>query len=274
LIRPVDQSPRAVDFNIGDFLCITGVADGKGVLLKKLAKNKDIAAWEQRICSMSRRPPGCEISKAAVKALMSSGSNWMTSYVTGMSHLTVCPTERLLEKIMDRYREKLDAVNLSARERIQLILTIMLNQEPIIFQTFPQSEGWPFPAYVGACGRFVAVESGYQPLDEYLEETWSVRAYLAQKVLLIAKRFTDNKSQYGLYWTHVSYATFAVNEDSLDVVMVDGRNIMVVDLYQIKQDRKRNWDNPLYSQFDSCADKYVFTVFGLAMQFSCVCERM
>jgi len=194
---------------------------------------------------------------------VASGSQWLTSYLTGMSNLTACPTERLLEKIMDRYKEKLDAISLSARERIQLILTIMLNQEPIIFQTFPQSEGWPFPIYVGACGRFVAVESGYRPLLEYYGAAWSFRASLALKLLLIAKKFTDNKSQYGLYWTDISYATFAVIEVSSDVVVVDGRSIMVVDLYQIKEDQKRNWDHPLYSQFDNCVDKYVINAFGL-----------
>jgi len=241
-------------------LCDTGVADGKAVILKKLASNQVIAVWEERICSLAHQSPGCEISKAAVKSLTASGSKWLTSYVNGMSYLTSCPTERLLEKIMDRYCEKLDAINLSARERIQLILTIMLNQEPVIFQTFPQSEGWPFPTYVGACGRFVAVESGYRLLHEFYEATWSDRAHLALKLLLIARKFTDNKSQYGLYWTDISYATFAVNETSLDVVVVDGNSIMVVDLYQIKEEKRRNWDHPLYSQFDNCIDKYVIIV--------------
>jgi len=238
-------------------VCNTGVADGKAVMLKKLAKDRDIAAWEEHICSLAHQPPGCEISKAAVKALMASGSKWLTSYVTGMSNLTACPTERLLEKIMDRYKEKHDAINLSARERIQLVLTVMLNQEPILFQTFPQSEDWPFPTYVGACGRYVAVESGYRQLHEFYNAAWSIRANLALKLLLIAKKFTDNKSQYGLYWTDISYATFAVSEVSLDVVVVDGHNVMVVDLYQIKEDQKRDWDRPLYSQFDNCVDKYV-----------------
>lgn len=238
-------------------LCNTGVVNGKDVVLKKLGRHEEIVTWEERICSLAKQAPGCDVSKAAVKALMASGSNWLTSYVTGLSSLTVCPTERLLEKIMDRYVEKLDAIDLSARERMQLIVTIMLNQEPIIFQTFPQSEGWPFPKYVGACGRFVAVESGYRPLHEFYEAAWSDRANLALKLLLIAKKFTDNKSQYGLYWTDISYATFAVNEVSLDVVVVDGRNIMVVDLYQIKEDKKTNWDHPLYSQFNNCVDRYV-----------------
>ena len=229
-------------------------------MLKKLASNQDITAWEEHVCQLARQSGGCEVNKAAVKALMASGSRWLTSHVTGMSRLTACPTERLVEKIMDRYKEKLDAINLSARERIQLILTIMLNQEPIVFQTFPQSEGWPFPAYVGACGRFVVVESGYRPLREFYDAAWSIRANLALKLLLIAKKFTDNKSQYGLYWTDVSDASFGVHEVTLDVIVVDGRNILVVDLYQIKEDQQRNWDRPLYSQFDDCVDKYVVNV--------------
>jgi Protein-kinase domain of FAM69 len=225
------------------------------VTLKKLGRNRDIEAWERRICSSAGQQEGCDVSKAATKAFTASGTKWMVSHLKGMSNMTACPTERLLEKLMDRYREKLDAIDLSARERIQLVTTIMLSQEPILLQAFPRSEGWPFVGYVGACGRFVAIEAGWTPLYEFLDESWLVRARLALQVLAIANKLTDNKSQYGIYWTDVGFADFGVDDATGNVVVVNGRNLMVVDRYQIKEDKKTGWDEPLYSRFDDCHDR-------------------
>jgi hypothetical protein len=232
----------------------TGVVNDKVVLLKKLGRSDALRSWETRLCLMGRQPSGCNVGQAAASSLMASGSRWMTPHVTGLSNMTHCPTERLLDKIMDRYKEKLDAIDLSARERIQLVTTLMLNQEPILFQTFPRSEGWPFPSYIGACGRYVAIEAGdMRPLYEFHDASWSVRAKLAKQLLSIASKLTDNKSQYGIYFTHVNYGTFAVSESTLEVLIVDGRSLMVVDQFDVKHSHNtENWDKPLYCQFDEC----------------------
>ena len=232
---------------------LTGVVDGKEAVLTKLGRNRDIKHWEHRLCLMAHEPDGCDVSHAANKALMNSGTDWMTDYLKGVTNFTACPTDRLIEKIMDRYHEKLDAVDMSARERIQLISTLMLNQEPVVFQTFPRSEGWPFPAYLGACGRFVAIESGLKPLHEFYDEPFTDRARLALKLLNIARKFTDNKSQYGIYFTNIGYGSFAVDQKTGDVLVVDGRTLMVVDLYQVKEDKKSDWDEPLYCKFEDCS---------------------
>lgn len=243
----------------GDFYLYnkTGMVNGRSVTIKKLGRNGDIVEWERKICSLAGQGEGCDVSSAAARSLMASGTQWMVSHLKGLSNMTACPTERLLEKLMDRYREKLDAISLSARERIQLVTTIMLSQEPILFQAFPHSDGWPFVGYVGACGRFVAFEAGWRPLYEFLDESWEVRARLALQVLAIANKLTDNKSQYGIYWTDLSFADFGVDDKSGKVVVVNGRNMMVVDRYQIKEDKKTGWDEPLYSQFDDCTNRLV-----------------
>jgi len=233
------------------------MADGKRVTLTKLGRNRDIAQWENRLCASAGRPTGCDVGQAAVKSLTASGTRWMVSHLKGISNMTACPTERLLEKMMDRYREKRDAIDLSSHERIQMITTLMLSQEPILFQTFPQSDGWPFAGYVGACGRFVAYESAWSPLYQFVDESWLVRAHLALKLLTIANKLTDNKSQYGIYWTDISYADFGVDDKSGNVVVVNGRNLMVVDRFQIKEDKKPGWDEPLYSEFDDCSGRLV-----------------
>lgn len=85
-----------------------------------------------------------------------------------------------------RYTETLDAIDMSARERVQMVLTLWQSQEPIVYQMFPRQEGWPFPGYVGSCGRVVVYESPGEPLGTFLNEPWLVRAEL---VLILKQKF-------------------------------------------------------------------------------------
>ena len=52
----------------------------------------------------------------------------------GLSDMTTCPSERLLDKIIFAYKEKADAVDLRYPEKLQLVTTLAINQEPIILQ--------------------------------------------------------------------------------------------------------------------------------------------
>ena len=44
-----------------------------------------------------------------------------------------------------------------------------------LLQMFPVADGWPFPEYYGACGRYVAVSNGGKPLSEFYNADWSER---------------------------------------------------------------------------------------------------
>ena len=44
-----------------------------------------------------------------------------------------------------------------------------------MLQTFQQADGWPFPKYYGACGRYVVVENAGRPLTEFYHATWEER---------------------------------------------------------------------------------------------------
>ena len=44
---------------------------------------------------------------------------------------------------------------------------LLLNPEPLLFMTFPREENWPFPKYLGACGRLAVFEdAGKSSLGE------------------------------------------------------------------------------------------------------------
>lgn len=225
----------------------------ESVVISKLGSNARIAAMDRELCALAKEPEDCDVGGAASKAFPPSGTKWMVKQMTGMSDMTTCPTERLLETIMSKYIEKHDAISLSAAERTQLLTTLMINQGPILFQTFPKQDGWPFPKYIGSCGRFVMTEYAGRPLYDFYGMPFKIRAKFALRLLSIARQLTDDRSQFALYWTRLSYASFAVDEAG-DVVVVDGQNVLVVDRWQIKHDKTPGWDEPCYSVFDSCAD--------------------
>ena len=87
-----------------------GKARGRTVLIQKLGTDKEIAVMEASLCDLAREPVGCEVGAAAARALPASGSKWMLSHLSGKSDMTACLTERLMERIMDRYYEKVNYI--------------------------------------------------------------------------------------------------------------------------------------------------------------------
>ena len=54
-----------------------------------------------------------------------------------------------------------------------------------LFQIFPQSDGWPFPRYIGACGRIVVEEDVGPPLLDFYSAPWEERVHFSSTSLQI-----------------------------------------------------------------------------------------
>ena len=59
------------------------------------------------------------------------------------------------------------------------------------FQTFPAKDGWPFPSYMGACGRFVAEEYSGRTLSYFHTFQFNTRAALAVQVKQMTNLLTS-----------------------------------------------------------------------------------
>lgn len=53
------------------------------------------------------------------------------------------------------------------------------------FQTFPAYDGWPFPTYYGACGRYIAVSYEGEPLQNFFYEPFHKRVKFSHCKLAI-----------------------------------------------------------------------------------------
>ncbi|KAG8580894.1 hypothetical protein GDO81_007465 [Engystomops pustulosus] len=136
------------------------------VVLKRLGSNQELAELDQKICKRATGRPRCDLIQAMYKtdfARLNGDVRLLTpDVVEGWSDLVHCPSQRLLDRLVRRYAETKDSgsfllKNLKDTERMQLLLTLAFNPEPLVLQCFPSDEGWPFAKYLGACGRMVAV---------------------------------------------------------------------------------------------------------------------
>ena len=62
-------------------------------------------------------------------------------------------------------------------------------------QTFPPSEGYPFPQYIGSCGRFTAAEYVGPTLDKYYDAAWEERVEFSEVFFFI---FSASTYKYSL----------------------------------------------------------------------------
>ncbi|KAM8953656.1 divergent protein kinase domain 2A [Pelodytes ibericus] len=231
------------------------------VVLKRLGSNQELAELDQRICKKATGRPRCDLIPAMYKtnfARLNGDVRLLTpEVVEGWSDFVHCPSQRLLDRMVRRYAETKDSgsfllKNLKDTERMQLLLTLSFNPEPLVLQSFPSDEGWPFAKYLGACGRMVAVNYVGEELWSFFNAPWETRVDLAWQLMEIAEQLTNNDFDFALYLLDVSFDNFAVGPRDGKVIIVDAENVLVADKKLIKQNKPENWDVWYESKFDDC----------------------
>ena len=171
------------------------------------------------------------------------------------SELLTCPSQRKIDIFEDRVFAKSQGLY-RLTFLYNFMTMLLLNSEPLVFQvfvscflfpcptvhnslnilqTFPAEEGWPFPVYLGACGRLVVEENVGPTLDQWLPSAhWVDRVHSALQLLSIAKQFTLGVSGLRLYLTDLSLYNVAVDPQK-SLRIIDGGNIVIVDLKQIEK---------------------------------------
>ncbi|XP_071798726.1 divergent protein kinase domain 2A-like [Asterias amurensis] len=224
------------------------------VILKRLGHNKELDSFDRDICKNAGAGVKCDVAKSIFKTKFSRvlETEMLTiADAEGLSDVVRCPSERLLERITAKFMEYIPAKTPKKDWKMMLMTTLAINPEPIMYMIFPKSEGWPFPQYYGACGRFIVQDYVGKPLKSYFQKDWMTRLDLAFQVMRIAEKLTNNDQGYGLYMTDVSPENFAVNEKG-EVFIIDAENIIVVDKQKIKTDGKPLWDQQHQSFHDEC----------------------
>lgn len=113
------------------------------VVLKRLGSNAELAEIDQKICKRATGRPRCDLVQAIYRTEFSrlNGDVRLLTpeVVEGWSDMVHCPSQRLLDRVVRRYAETKDSgsfllKNLKDTERMQLLMTLAFNPEPLVLQ--------------------------------------------------------------------------------------------------------------------------------------------
>uniref|UniRef100_A0ACB8FHZ5 Deleted in autism- protein 1 n=1 Tax=Sphaerodactylus townsendi TaxID=933632 RepID=A0ACB8FHZ5_9SAUR len=99
-----------------------------------------------------------------------------------------------------------------------------------LLQIFPEAEGWPFPKYLGSCGRLI-VSISTRPLKEFYNISPDVAADLALQLLAVIDSMMNNDLNYYFYFTHVDADTFGVFNNG-HLFVRDASRLGIIDMQE------------------------------------------
>ncbi|XP_006917971.1 deleted in autism-related protein 1 [Pteropus alecto] len=189
------------------------------VEISRLVSKHQNEISERRICASAAAPRTCSIEHVLRKT--GRFQKWLQAkrltpdLVQGLSSpLLLCPSQRLLDRVVRRYAEVADAGSIfmdhfTDRDKLRLLYTLAVNAHPIFLQIFPGAEGWPLPKYLGSCGRFL-VSTSTSLLQEFYGAPPDQAADLAYQLLGVLESLRSNDLNYFLYFTHVDATMFGI----------------------------------------------------------------
>ncbi|XP_029459279.1 divergent protein kinase domain 2B [Rhinatrema bivittatum] len=192
------------------------------VEISRLITKSEHEMSDKKICASASKAKSCSIEYVLKKT--ERFQRWMKArrltpeLVQGLpSPVLRCPSQRLLDRIVRRYAEVLDAGSVymnhfTDRDKLRLLFTLSTNAHPILLQIFPGAEGWPFPRYLGSCGRLI-VSMSTRPLREFYDSAPEVAADLAHQLLHITHYMQNNDLNYSFYFTQIDNGTFGIFSD-------------------------------------------------------------
>ncbi|XP_038956161.1 divergent protein kinase domain 2B isoform X2 [Rattus norvegicus] len=150
------------------------------VEISRLVSKYQSEISDKRICASASGPKTCSIERILRKT--GRFQKWLQAkrltpdLVQGLpSPFLHCPSQRLLDRVVRRYAEVVDAGSIfmdhfTDRDKLRLLYTLAVNAHPIILQIFPGAEGWPMPKYLGSCGRFLPAKqlTGLERMKTFL----------------------------------------------------------------------------------------------------------
>ncbi|KAK0066411.1 deleted in autism protein 1 [Biomphalaria pfeifferi] len=231
--------------------------DHKEIVLKKLATDTELKEMDIQLCKDALRPENCDIARVIQRTNMAIPMMHEPIKPDDLkktnSFMFKCPSYRLLDLVWSNFKEYKKKDEMFLSDKMQILYSALVNPEVLMLQTFPKSEGWPFPEYIGSCGRVVVVEHAGKPLSEFVSASFHIRAGIAYELMKIAEKLTT-MSDFGLYLTDVNGENFAVDHSGR-VTVVDLENIVVVDKLAIQAKKPRGWNDPLEAPFSDCDGK-------------------
>ncbi|TGZ61585.1 hypothetical protein CRM22_007917 [Opisthorchis felineus] len=179
--------------------------------------------------------------------------NWASRVMpTAFSPATRCASDRLFRLLQSRFRER---TSFGAETRwlrfdeLMFLFNLAVDPQAVIWQTFPRTEGWPFPTYIGACGRWTVQNYHGVPLLRFCDSPLWLRLRLLLNIMDIPDRLErsdstgskyvldapeDSTSGYVIYLGNFDLPSlFTVDPQSYNVTVANLRHAIIVDIHAV-----------------------------------------
>ncbi|XP_038078354.1 divergent protein kinase domain 2A-like [Patiria miniata] len=232
-----------------------GHMEGQRIVGKHLADPSEFKRLDHFVCQNSSRRirpnQSCDVSWDILHSHLASRMALDVEYIRKDAHkvaqktpsslgLALCASDRFLGQLKDLY-----GLNRWTRDCSPEIATLMtsliLNPEGLLLKFFqqyvPELQKY-FPTYLGECGRMIVVAEAGEPLSEYLDASWDVRADLSRQILQMIYDFQNASSDWMVVFADFRYENFAVTTDGR-IQLLDLEDIMIIDKREIVPAKKR-----------------------------------
>lgn len=106
------------------------------VVLKKLAHNDELKAIDEKICIGAGRLAGCDLAHLTFSSKlfkMVKETDLAPEHLKGLGDLFRCPSNRLVDRVWEMYKEKKPNTN-TYHDRMMFLTTAMVSSEPLLLQ--------------------------------------------------------------------------------------------------------------------------------------------
>ncbi|TSL16043.1 Deleted in autism-related protein 1 [Bagarius yarrelli] len=255
------------------------------VVLSRLVSPDMHQLADKSICISAGKRKSCSIEtvlRATPRFQNLNNSNiLLPSMVQGLvTPMLRCPSQRLLDRIVHRYFEVADVGSVqmkhfTSKDKLRLLYTLAVNQQPLILQMFPGNEGWPFPRYHGSCGRLM-MWAGCRPLRSLYPSSLAQRSDAAYQILHITQSLASNSLHFHLYYTSVSEDMFGIAEDGRHFI-TDASIIGIIDLqegFHTETDTQANHTDVFSCLSGSCVRGPSCETIRSSQSFRLICRHV
>ncbi|KAF5397610.1 Deleted in autism protein 1 [Paragonimus heterotremus] len=168
---------------------------------------------------------------------------------TTFSPITRCASDRLFSHLQSNFRER---TSFKAETRwlrfdeLMFLFNLAIDSQAVLWQAFPRTgSSWPFPTYIGACGRWILQDYHGVPLSQFCGAPFWLRLRILLNILELPdrlersssgtlSRFADPTGRetdgYAVYLGNFDLASlFTVNPYTYNITVANLRHAIVVD---------------------------------------------
>ncbi|CAH8583114.1 unnamed protein product [Heterobilharzia americana] len=206
----------ATSYAVDKAVCRRGLRQGSDFvsqdILSSLTCIPHLSIWRWRPTNADTHDPHgnsieLPLSREVLLSPIHSSNQNGNEITTGFGPATRCSSDRLFEHLQHRFLER-TSYGAETRwlrfDELMFLFNLAIDPQSIIIQSFPRKENWPFPNYLGSCGRWSVEEYHGVSLNHFcLASAW-IRLQILLNILSLPESLEHQSLVNETYFTHTT----------------------------------------------------------------------